>query len=98
MVSSNGTAATCIMPMAVTSNGVWQGDNPIHFSLPLLIVQITLVIVDTTALGLLVKPFHQPRVIAEIIVSSSLHLALSKGTRNRERCKVPVVSESAFQS
>ncbi|CAK9212183.1 unnamed protein product [Sphagnum troendelagicum] len=98
MVSSNGTAATCIMPMAVTSNGVWQGDNPIHFSLPLLIVQITLVIVVTRALGLLVKPFHQPRVIAEIIVSSSLHLALSKGTRNRERCKVPVVSESAFQS
>lgn len=47
MVSSNGTAATCIMPMAVTSNGVWQGDNPIRFSLPLLIVQITLVIVVT---------------------------------------------------
>jgi hypothetical protein len=71
MVSSNGTAATCIMPMAVTSNGVWQGDNPIHFSLPLLIVQITLVIVVTRVVGLLVKPFYQPRVIAEIIVSSS---------------------------
>lgn len=57
----------CIKPMADTSNGVFQGDNPVHFALPLIIVQIVFVIVVTRLLGLLVKPLHQPRVIAEII-------------------------------
>jgi hypothetical protein len=61
----------CIKPMVVTSNGVFQGDNPVHFALPLIIVQIIFVIVVTRLLGLLVKPLHQPRVIAEIVVSSS---------------------------
>ncbi len=61
----------CIKPMADTSNGVFQGDNPIRFALPLIIVQIIFVIVVTRLLGFLVKPLHQPRVIAEIVVSSS---------------------------
>jgi hypothetical protein len=60
----------CIKPMVDTSNGVFQGDNPVHFGLPLIIVQIILVIVVTRLLGLLVKPLHEPRVIAEIVVSS----------------------------
>jgi Kef-type K+ transport system membrane component KefB len=57
----------CIKPMVDTSNGVFQGDNPVHFGLPLIIVQIILVIVVTRLLGLLVKPLHEPRVIAEIV-------------------------------
>lgn len=65
---------TTCKTMAATSNGVWQGDVPIHFALPLLIVQIVIVLCITRALAFLLKPLRQPRVIAEIIVSSRLSL------------------------
>lgn len=65
------TTATCPpKTMAATSNGVWQGDVPIHFALPLLIIQIVIVLCITRALAFALKPLKQPRVIAEIIVSS----------------------------
>lgn len=53
--------------MSATSNGVWQGDVPVHFALPLLIVQIVLVLAITRALAFVLKPLKQPRVVAEII-------------------------------
>lgn len=61
------TNVTCPPPTKATSNGVFQGDNPIHFALPLLIVQICLVLVVTRCLAFLLKPLRQPRVIAEIV-------------------------------
>jgi len=72
MAATNGTCKT----MAATSNGVWQGDVPIHFALPLLIIQICIVLFITRALAFVLKPMKQPRVIAEIIVSSSIHLQI----------------------
>ncbi|PON43858.1 DNA-directed DNA polymerase [Parasponia andersonii] len=65
-MAGNGTHA-CFKPMKATSNGVFQGDNPLDYALPLAIVQILLVIVFTRLLALLIKPLRQPRVIAEII-------------------------------
>ncbi|KAJ7571719.1 hypothetical protein O6H91_01G174700 [Diphasiastrum complanatum] len=59
--------ATCIHPMKATSNGAWQGDNPINFALPLLVIQIAIVIVLTRSLAFFLRPLRQPRVIAEII-------------------------------
>lgn len=59
-------------PMKATSNGSFQGENPLDFALPLLILQIILVVVFTRFLAFLLKPLRQPRVIAEVIVSSSL--------------------------
>ncbi|KAJ3701435.1 hypothetical protein LUZ61_005140 [Rhynchospora tenuis] len=58
---------TCPEAMKTTSEGVWQGDNPLHFALPLLILQICLVVVVTRSLAFVLKPLRQPRVIAEII-------------------------------
>lgn len=55
--------------MKAASNGIFQGDNPLHFALPLLIVQICLVVVLTRLLAYLLRPLRQPRVVAEIIVS-----------------------------
>jgi hypothetical protein len=55
--------------MKATSNGVFQGDNPIDFALPLAILQIVIVIVLTRVLAYLLRPLRQPRVIAEVIVS-----------------------------
>ncbi|PIA44749.1 hypothetical protein AQUCO_01700383v1 [Aquilegia coerulea] len=69
MATSNNTnvTVTCPAPMKATSNGSWQGDNPLDYALPLAILQICLVVVFTRTLALLLKPLRQPRVIAEII-------------------------------
>ncbi|KAF3456475.1 hypothetical protein FNV43_RR01125 [Rhamnella rubrinervis] len=61
----NGTV--CPAPMKATSDGAFQGENPLDFALPLVIVQICLVVAFTRILALILKPIRQPRVIAEII-------------------------------
>ncbi|CAA0820455.1 Cation/H(+) antiporter 18 [Striga hermonthica] len=53
--------------MKATSNGVFQGDDPLHYALPLLIIQICMVVVLTRGLAYILRPLRQPRVIAEII-------------------------------
>ncbi|KAL1195569.1 Cation/H(+) antiporter 18 [Cardamine amara subsp. amara] len=65
-MATNSTKA-CPVPMKATSNGVFQGDNPIDFALPLAILQIVIVIVLTRVLAYLLRPLRQPRVIAEVI-------------------------------
>eukprot|EP00897_Mesotaenium_endlicherianum_P010605 jgi/Mesen1/9573/ME000065S08997 len=54
-------------PWKTTSNGAWSGDVPVHFSLPLLIVQLCLVLVISRVAALILRPLRQPRVIGEII-------------------------------
>lgn len=69
----------CYAPTMITTNGVWQGDNPLDYSLPLFILQLTMVVVMTRILVFLFKPFRQPRVISEIMVcSSSFNLSQHK--------------------
>ncbi|TKV90403.1 hypothetical protein SEVIR_9G026300v4 [Setaria viridis] len=60
------SSALCA-PMKATSEGAWQGGNPLHFSLPLIILQVCLVLVLTRGLAFALRPLRQPRVIAEII-------------------------------
>ncbi|KAM0851802.1 hypothetical protein ACQ4PT_052184 [Festuca glaucescens] len=55
------------MAGGVTSHGAFQGENPLDYALPLVILQICLVIVVTRGLAYLLRPLRQPRVIAEII-------------------------------
>jgi Kef-type K+ transport system membrane component KefB len=60
------------MPVNITSiktssNGIWQGDNPLDYAFPLLIVQTTLILVVSRFLSILFKPLRQPKVIAEIV-------------------------------
>lgn len=75
VMATNGSAGhICPSPMKATSNGVFQGDNPLHFALPLAILQICIVVALTRGLAYLLKPLRQPRVIAEIIVSLFLFL------------------------
>lgn len=52
-----------------SSDGLWQGDDPLRFAFPLLIVQATLVLVLSRLLSLVLRPLRQPKVIAEIVVS-----------------------------
>nr|XP_034586568.1 cation/H(+) antiporter 15-like [Setaria viridis] len=53
--------------MMVTAYGIWQGVNPLEFSLPLFILQTAIIVATTRLLVLLLKPIRQPRVIAEIL-------------------------------
>ncbi|OAY36109.1 cation/H(+) antiporter 15 [Manihot esculenta] len=68
-VAANGTseAIVCYAPTMITTNGVWQGDNPLDYSLPLFILQLTLVVITTRLLVFILKPFRQPRVLSEIL-------------------------------
>ena len=66
-----------ITSIKTSSNGVWQGDNPLDFAFPLLIVQTTLILVLSRFLAFLLKPLRQPKVIAEIVVRISLPLSLA---------------------
>ncbi|KAH7515094.1 hypothetical protein FEM48_Zijuj11G0159700 [Ziziphus jujuba var. spinosa] len=59
--------AVNITSIRTSSNGFWQGDNPLDFAFPLLIVQTTLILVVSRFLAFLLKPLRQPKVIAEIV-------------------------------
>ncbi|KAM2075308.1 hypothetical protein ACFX1T_038210 [Malus domestica] len=67
MASNAPAGHTCPPPMKATSNGVFQGDSPLHFALPLAILQICFVVIATRGLAYVLKPLRQPRVIAEIV-------------------------------
>ncbi|CAH2080216.1 unnamed protein product [Thlaspi arvense] len=67
MATNTSTGHACPAPMKAASNGVFQGDNPIDFALPLAILQIVIVVVLTRVLAYLLRPLRQPRVIAEVI-------------------------------
>ncbi|KAK4400396.1 Cation/H(+) antiporter 15 [Sesamum angolense] len=65
-------AIVCYSPTMITTNGIWQGEDPLDFSLPLFVLQVTLIICTTRMLVFILKPFRQPRVIAEILVSLAI--------------------------
>ncbi|GAV64138.1 Na_H_Exchanger domain-containing protein, partial [Cephalotus follicularis] len=67
VINKADSTIICYAPTMITTNGIWQGDNPLDYSLPLFILQLTLVVVTTRLLVFLLKPFRQPRVIAEIL-------------------------------
>ncbi|KAF8117330.1 hypothetical protein N665_0011s0053 [Sinapis alba] len=56
-----------ITAVKTSSNGAWQGDNPLNFAFPLLIIQTALIIAVSRSLAILFKPLRQPKVIAEIV-------------------------------
>ncbi|CAL5187434.1 unnamed protein product [Lathyrus oleraceus] len=61
------TTLICYTPSMATTNGIWQGDNPLNYSIPLFILQLTLVVLATRFFVFILKPFNPPRVIAEIL-------------------------------
>lgn len=57
-----------ITTVKISSDGAWQGENPLEYALPLLIIQTTLILVLSRTLAFLFKPLRQPKVVAEIVV------------------------------
>ncbi|KAJ8428284.1 hypothetical protein Cgig2_027416 [Carnegiea gigantea] len=64
----NADPITCYVPAMFTTNGMWQGDNPLDYALPLFVLQLMLVLVTTLVLIFILKPLRQPCVFAEILV------------------------------
>ncbi|XP_022873504.1 cation/H(+) antiporter 18-like [Olea europaea var. sylvestris] len=64
---ASNTTVKCPAPMKATSDGAFQGDNPLDYALPLVMLQICLVAVLSRVLAYLLRPLRQPRVIAEIV-------------------------------
>ncbi|WVZ98318.1 hypothetical protein U9M48_043777 [Paspalum notatum var. saurae] len=65
MASNSSSAPAPAVKMA--SDGVWQGENPLDFALPLLAVQIAVILAVTQGLALALRPLRQPKVVAEIL-------------------------------
>ncbi|KAL6610054.1 hypothetical protein ACP70R_040023 [Stipagrostis hirtigluma subsp. patula] len=62
MAAANSSAG-----VKMASDGLWQGENPLDFALPLLAVQIAVILVITQGLALALRPLRQPKVVAEIL-------------------------------
>jgi anti-sigma-K factor RskA len=71
MAPANSSSATAVK---MASDGVWQGENPLDFALPLLAVQIAVILAVTQGLALVLRPLRQPKVVAEILVYKSLFI------------------------
>lgn len=56
------------------SFGVFYGENPLKAPFPLLLLEMSLVIVISRLVRLLLKPLKQPRVVSDVIVSLFLSL------------------------
>ncbi|XP_027099540.1 cation/H(+) antiporter 20-like [Coffea arabica] len=56
-----------VTSVKTSSGGAWQGDNPLQFAFPLLIIQTTIVVLISRVLEFLFKPLRQPKVVAEIL-------------------------------
>lgn len=58
----------CYAPLLTSINGVWQGDSPFDFMLPLFIIQVMLIVIATRICKFILSPFRPPKVVTEILV------------------------------
>ncbi|XP_020245406.1 cation/H(+) antiporter 15-like [Asparagus officinalis] len=67
----NSTAPTvrldCFSPYLVITNGIWLGEDPLSYSLPLFLIQLLIITLIGCILYAILKPFGQPMVLAEIL-------------------------------
>ncbi|KAK9110400.1 hypothetical protein Sjap_018460 [Stephania japonica] len=62
-----GEVTVCYSPEMITSSGIWQGNNPLDYTFPTFILNLTLALFVNRFLIFVLKPLRQPRVIADII-------------------------------
>ncbi|KAJ8768749.1 hypothetical protein K2173_023653 [Erythroxylum novogranatense] len=51
----------------INSRGLWLGDDPLSFSFPLLLLQLSLISIFTRFIYVLLKPFGQPSIVSQIL-------------------------------
>ncbi|CAI0475065.1 unnamed protein product [Linum tenue] len=57
----------CYIVNVTSSSGLWQSENPLTQSLPILAMQLATVIVITRVLQYIFKPYHIPPIVANIL-------------------------------
>ncbi|RVW87417.1 Cation/H(+) antiporter 20 [Vitis vinifera] len=72
-----------ITSISTSSNGVWQGDNPLDFAFPLLIVQTTLILALSRFLAFLLKPSVNPKSLQRLLYAGGILLGPSALGRNQ---------------
>ncbi|KAF8400008.1 hypothetical protein HHK36_015881 [Tetracentron sinense] len=60
-------SSICMFGTGVQSNGVFYGDNPLHYSAPLLFLQLSLITAVTIVTVFLLKPLGQPVMVSQIL-------------------------------
>jgi hypothetical protein len=60
----------CYKKNITGSKGVWRAENALVTTLPQFVLQLFLIILITRIVSLLLKPLRQPRIMAEILVST----------------------------
>lgn len=61
----------CNVAKRTHSDGIFLNSNPLHYSFPLLLLQIFLASGVILLMKVLLKPFNQPTVVSQILVSFS---------------------------
>ena len=59
----------CYPAMLTTSAGIWLGDNPLRFSLPILFYQIIIIFVVSNLTHVVLARLRQPLVMSQIVVT-----------------------------
>ncbi|XP_065880600.1 cation/H(+) antiporter 15-like [Euphorbia lathyris] len=62
-----GSAFVCEVVGRVNSKGIWLGDDPLSFSVPLLLLQLSIISIFTRFIYVFLKPFGQPSIVSQII-------------------------------
>ncbi|KAG7946703.1 hypothetical protein I3843_14G054800 [Carya illinoinensis] len=62
-----GVPYICNTMGQINSRGLWYGDNPLDFHVPLLLLQLSLISIFYRTLYFLLKPFGQPSIVSQII-------------------------------
>lgn len=61
----------CYKKNITASKGLWRAENALVTSLPQFIFQLFLIILIIRIVTLILKPLRQPRIVAEILVSTT---------------------------
>ncbi|CAL9191283.1 unnamed protein product [Musa hybrid cultivar] len=62
----------CYPAMLTTSAGIWLGDNPLRFSLPILFYQIIIIFVVSNLMHVVLARLRQPLVMSQIVAGMLL--------------------------
>ncbi|KAF2292193.1 hypothetical protein P3X46_022173 [Hevea brasiliensis] len=62
-----GASFVCEAVGHIHSRGLWIGDDPLSFSVPLLLLQLSLISIFTRSIYIFLKPFGQPSIVSQIL-------------------------------
>ncbi|XP_050216483.1 cation/H(+) antiporter 15-like [Mercurialis annua] len=62
-----GGSFVCQVVGKISSKGYWFGDDPLSFSLPLLLFQLSLFSIFTRSIYIVLRPFGQPSIVSQIL-------------------------------